>query len=95
MSRRTGAAGRWTSWLTIKWALTSIFVVIGVVAGLVMAPSALAEPDPNLPAPPPEPVEVAPPRRRIRSLPRLRRPPTRWRPPLRPPTRQLRHRPAG
>jgi lipoprotein-anchoring transpeptidase ErfK/SrfK len=61
MSRRTGAAGRWPSWLTIRWALTSIFVALGVVAGLVMAPSATAEPDPNLPPPPAEPAAPADP----------------------------------
>lgn len=52
---------RWTSRSNMKRALTSSLAVVGVAAGLVMtAPSALAEPDPNLP-PPPEPVEVAPP----------------------------------
>jgi len=61
MSTRTGAAWRWPSWLSMKRTLTSVFAVIGVAAGLMMAtPSALAEPDPNLP-PPPDPVEVAPP----------------------------------
>ena len=61
MSRRTGAAGRWASWLNAKRTLTSFLAVTGVAAGVVMAtPSALAEPDPNLP-PPPDPVEVVPP----------------------------------
>ena len=61
MSRRAGAAWRWASQRGTKRTLTSMFCAIGVTAGLVFAaPLALAEPDPALPAPPPEPVDAMP-----------------------------------
>ncbi|HUM00007.1 MAG TPA: Ig-like domain-containing protein [Mycobacterium sp.] len=50
-----------------KRTLTSVFCAIGVIAGLVLTtPSALAEPDPNVPAPPEpaapvDPMAVTPP----------------------------------
>ncbi len=58
MRGRTGAAWRWTSWLGTNGALTSVFGVVGVTAGLLLGmPSAGADPEQDLP---PAPVMDAP-----------------------------------